>query len=172
MSKRRVRVNLKSQCVPYLDLDPSPSKRRNFRTRTLPLTRVVDISGAEVHSKEDIESDNKGVTFFSFDGDNEQEDLPHPDTNEPSGYEKRQQKLVEYWAEVRGQLLRASVETSIPLPSSLCVECEQVTVALCRDCGPQAYYCANHVEIMHSTRNIFHRPHLWKVSFPVTFFYC
>ncbi len=78
MSKRRVRVNLKSQCVPYLDLDPSPSKRRNFRTRTLPVTRVVDISGAEVHSKKDIESDNKGVTFFSFDGDNEQEDLPHP----------------------------------------------------------------------------------------------
>ena len=179
----------KSQSISYFEV--SPSKRRAVHKKSLSLSAVpesssvnsssstrflssdkneaeeVDVHGAS-RPTDVISGDSPDVLISSewYDHDPEssgQDDTTFPDTVSSSAYEKRQQKAADNWAEVRVQLLRASVETGIPSPCSVCAECEEPAVAICRDCGPQAYYCANHVDSVHSLTNIFHRPFLWKV---------
>ncbi|XP_064400690.1 uncharacterized protein LOC135346605 isoform X5 [Halichondria panicea] len=188
MSKRRISVKPKSQSISYFEV--SPSKRRAVHKKSLSLSAVpesssvnsssstrflssdkneaeeVDVHGAS-RPTDVISGDSPDVLISSewHDHDPEssgQDDTTFPDTVSSSAYEKRQQKAADNWAEVRVQLLRASVETGIPSPCSVCAECEEPAVAICRDCGPQAYYCANHVDSVHSLTNIFHRPFLWK----------
>ncbi|XP_064406478.1 uncharacterized protein LOC135351424 [Halichondria panicea] len=186
MSKRRISVKPKSQSISYFEV--SPSKRRAVHKKSLSAvpesssvnssssTRFlssdkneaeeVDVHGAS-RPTDVISGDSPDVLISSewHDHDPEssgQDDTTFPDTVSSSAYEKRQQKAADNWAEVRVQLLRASVETGIPSPCSVCAECEEPAVAICRDCGPQAYYCANHVDSVHSLTNIFHRPFLWK----------
>ena len=189
MSKRRISVKPKSQSISYFEV--SPSKRRAVHKKSLSLSAMpesssvnsssstrflssdkneaeeVDVHGAS-RPTDVISGDSPDVLISSewHDYDPEssgQDDTTFPDTVSSSAYEKRQQKAADNWAEVRVQLLRASVETGIPSPCSVCAECEEPAVAICWDCGPQAYYCANHVDSVHSLTNIFHRPFLWKV---------
>ena len=78
---------------------------------------------------------------------------------------KRKQKSADNWSEIGDQLLHASVESGIPFPGSLCIDCEKPAVAVCLDCGSQVYYCDEHVTSEH---NIFHRPYRWNVIIHVT----
>ena len=81
-----------------------------------------------------------------------------------SAYRKRQQKSVSAWLSVRDQMLRASIECSVPSSNAKCFKCEdKLAVIICLDCGPQACYCEECVESAHSKENILHKPRIWKV---------
>ena len=102
------------------------------------------------------------------------DDIEHsddsPDVNDsadeaPSqrSYLQRQKRASEAWTEIREPLRMAYVESSVPGIECQCIICNLPATFMCRQCGPQVFYCAKCTESQHSLVNIFHRPQLWKV---------
>lgn len=152
-------IKAKSQHIAYLEI--SPSKRRDVRKRSLPM------SIQEVFHNEP-KKNHSAMDDFSGEDDTTCNDM-FTDNTRSSTYSRREEKAAANWSEVREQLLNASVETSIPISSALCIVCDHPADTVCLDCGAHAYYCSEHVENVHSKTNIFHRPRLWKVSSCVNF---
>ena len=78
-------------------------------------------------------------------------------------YSTRQQRFSEAWGGIRGKLRFAVIESSVPYDKCHCFLCCKAAHILCKQCGPQAYYCEQCVESQHSKCNIFHCPVEWKV---------
>ena len=162
MSKRRISVTAKSCSVPYLDV--SPSKKRLHR-RTLSASQhklSAKATASPVFSVPDVEQEganssdppcDDGPLCFDF------------SEQHMSSYNERQQKAADHWCEVREPLLNAAVEMSgFPYSGVTCVVCDHTATAVCYDCGPQAFFCDEHIEVFHSSKiNTFHMPQISKV---------
>ena len=96
------------------------------------------------------------LSFHTFDEDSS--------VQGPS-YSDRQRKSAEHWSEIRTRLQHTVIEAKIPHLDSTCMMCDELAITVCNDCGPRAFFCEEHVEQVHSTTNIFHRPHTWEVSY-------
>lgn len=173
MSKRRTTVRRKSYSIPYIDV--SPSKKRSLHRRVLSSSISQDkpssstcrpsvpsgCAGGNVLDPEHNESPDsdlpsgEDVSFHNFEQDT--------GCQGPS-YLERQRKAADHWSEIRDQLQHVAVETGIPPSNVCCIMCDVLAIAVCADCSPQAYFCQEHVELIHSKINLFHRPDIWKAS--------
>ncbi len=164
-------MNFKYHTIPYIEIS---SKKQCLKKKSAPPSyddsasgSQTQISAAEVVENETTADDERDVNWgddvqFSYFGD---------DGNSPGqgcSYYERQRKSAEHWSEIRYQLQHVLVESSTPVPLSDagCIVdlCDKVAMASCVDCGSEAYFCEDHVELFHSKVNIFHRPHVWEVS--------
>ena len=171
MSGRRIRVRPRRTSLSFLEV--SPTKRRRIRKRNVKLASTFSSpkpaaqpskSGIQSHdeSEEDNGSERDSPDHYS----QVHEELTSEDEecSKTSSYRKRQQRSASAWQQVRNQLLRASIECSVPSASAACVVCESVAVIICPDCGSQAQYCEDCTESVHSRQNIFHKPLFFKVN--------
>ena len=172
MSKRRVSVRAKSQSLSFLEV--SPSKRRNLRKRSLPLT----VPSAPTPTTSGPSSPGAQPSTAGADIDGCAEAFPEVEVSEYccddggetqsgdelSAHAKRQQHLVDHWLEVRSQMVHAAVEFGIPTARDTCAMCEKPAAVICVECGPHSIYCNNCVESVHSVQNIFHMLQIWKVN--------
>ena len=165
MSKRRICLTPKSYSVPYIDV--SPSKKHSLHRKTLLLTKTSSSVGtcSPQPQQADVEGEGESLcadipVSFEFVGSSTDiQDQPL------SSYSGRQQKAAEHWSEIRERLLCAAVEAAgFPYSGVNCIMCEQPAIAVCYDCGSRAFFCDDHLGMIHSPKiNIFHTPQIPKV---------
>lgn len=164
MSKR-IRLTPKSYSIPYVDV--SPSKKHSLHRKTLPLDPDKTLSTAAVQSYSDSLSpcadrstirDRSSPVSFDFVGSSTDiRDQPL------HSHSERQQKAADHWSEIRDRLV---VEAAgFPYSGVECIMCEQPAIAVCYDCGSRAFFCDDHLQVIHSAKiNIFHAPQVSKVG--------
>ena len=164
MAQKRMR--LRSGSLTYLDV--SSSKR--FCKKKVPLgcRAVAKPMPADTDPQEDV-TDADCVDDYGLEDDDAYmlfgSSIHEEDTRDD--YMKRQAKASDNWSAIRDQLVHSVVETSCPVcpdvGPGVCIECQQAAVCVCTDCGPNAIYCLDHIEVYHAQVNIFHQPLIWKV---------
>ena len=80
-------------------------------------------------------------------------------------YADKKKRTIEAWERLRPKLLSTRVEELSPACFDCCL-CDSHTEAIiyCQDCGPNAYYCSNCCDRIH-TNILFHRPQQWMVRY-------
>ena len=165
MSKKRMRLTAKSCSLPYLEI--SPSKKRSVRRRTLS-TGLKNSSPVLATPENDMLPKQTNIE------ETEIEESPCDDDplcfdfseRQTPSYTERQQKSAENWCEMRELLLHAAVEAYGYCSGDICIACDHAATVVCYDCGPQAFFCNEHIEKFHSKNiNIFHIPLVCQVFY-------
>ena len=154
MSHKRIRVTPATAKVSFIEI--SPSKRQRRRICSLENSgrgRSVAFPSDNLELDDDIEHSDECLDV---------NDSEHEAPLQRS-YLQRQKRASEAWTEIREQLRMTYVESSVPGIECKCTLCNLPATVMCRQCGPQVFYCAECTESQHSLVNIFHHPQLWKV---------
>ena len=152
MSHKRIRVTPSTAKVSFIEI--LPSKKPRQKTCSLERSELCRPVAILPETDDIVENDDCSVPSDSQD-----------ETPTQRSYIQRQQRASEAWNQIREQLRWAFVESSVPSIRCLCSVCNLQANVMCKQCGPQVFFCTSCAESQHLSHNMFHRPQLWQVTY-------